>query len=434
MSEAGHLDRGLTLISELERIIIVGASLAGLSAAEALRDAGWDDHLIVVDGSDDLPSDRPPLSKQVLAGTMEPDAARQPVASRLDELDIDLRYGNPVEGASVDGGSVGDIRIKFRNDHELETDGLIIASGASPRTLPHSKRVAGVFTIRDLADSLALRAALAQGPTRVVVIGAGFIGAEVAATVRGLGIDVTMIEATAQPMERVLPGAIGSFVADLHRANGVDVRLGVGVAGLERVADGAVDGDSDADGNGERVTGVRLQDGTVIDADVVVVGIGVAPNVEWLEGSGVTIDNGVRCDAALQAASMVVAAGDVANWPNSVFGETMRVEHWDHAIESGAAAARTLLALGEGREPEPYSTVPWFWSDQYDRKIQMAGRPAATDEVVVFDGSLDDERFAVAFRRGERCTGVLGVNRPRAVVMARMKMRDSLDWSHVIGS
>jgi NADPH-dependent 2,4-dienoyl-CoA reductase/sulfur reductase-like enzyme len=214
----------------------------------------------------------------------------------------------------------------------------------------------------------------------------------------------------------VFPSELGHVFADLHRAHDVDVRLGTGVAALE--------GD-------DRVTGVRLTDGTVIAADVVVVGIGVTPTVEWLDGSGVPLGNGVHCDSTLRAAPGIVAAGDVADFHNDLFGERMRVEHWDTAIASGAAAARRLLAEASGEQPAPFSPVPWFWSDQYDRKIQMAGRPSATDEVVLLEGGYDQERFAVAFRRGDECRGVLAVNRPRAVVMAQMKMAESLSWDHV---
>lgn len=403
---------------DLERIVVVGASLAGLAAAEALRAGGFEDHLVVVDGAEELPADRPPLSKQVLAGTMAPTDARQPLADRLDELDVDLRLGNPVEGFAAD-----DLRLKFRNDHELSGDAVVVATGASPRRLGGTEGLAGVHVVRDLADALALKADLDAGPRRVVVVGAGFIGAEVAATARGLGLEVTLLEGAPAPLVRVLPTPVGEVVAQLHRDHGVDVRCGVGV-------DGLVDDGSDPT---PRVGGVRLADGEVIDADVVVVGIGVAPSVTWLEGSGLTLDDGVRCDATLAAAPGVWAAGDVARWDHPGFGETMRVEHWDHAIESGAAAARNLLAVARGDAPEPFAPIPWFWSDQYDRKIQMAGRPAPTDELVVIDGELGAERFAVAFRRGDRCTGVLAVNRPRAVVLARMKMAESLDWDHVVG-
>ncbi len=399
---------------DLERVAIVGASLAGLSAAATFRDAGWDGHLVVVDGSEQLPTDRPPLSKGVLSGDRGVDDIGQPLASRLDDLDVDLRLGQWVDGFAAD-----DLRLKLTNDDEIVADGVVIATGGSPRRLADTDGVEGIHVLRDVADSLALRRDLERiDGGRVAVVGAGFIGSEVAATCRGLGIDVTLIEAAEAPLDRAFPSEIGHRLADLHRDNGVDVRLGVGVEGVT--------------GNG-RVGGVRLTDGTTVDAEVVVVGIGVVPDTGWLDGSGVPCDNGVTCDSTLLAAPGVVAAGDVADFHNVLFGERMRVEHWDTAIAAGAAAADRLLAGARGTDGVPFAPVPWFWSDQYDVKIQMAGRPAATDEVVLIDGSYEDGRFAVAFRRGGDCRGVLAFGRPRAVVMAQMKMAESLAWDHVIG-
>ena len=175
-----------------------------------------------------------------------------------------------------------------------------------------------------------------------------------------------------------------------------------------------------------------MADGTTVDADVVVVGIGVVPSVDWLADSGLTLDDGVRCDETCLAAPGIVAAGDVASWPNPRFGEVMRVEQWENAIEQGEHAARRLLAeLGLGEHPGPFAPIPWFWSDQYDRKLQMAGRPSGDDELLIVEGSIEERRFVALFRRGDRCTGVLGVNRPRHVMQARMKMAESLDWAPV---
>jgi NADPH-dependent 2,4-dienoyl-CoA reductase/sulfur reductase-like enzyme len=228
-----------------------------------------------------------------------------------------------------------------------------------------------------------------------------------------------MIEAGPVPLGRVLPGDIGSFIAEVHREHGVDVRLGIGVDGLEADAAG-------------RVCAVRMSDGSTVEADVVVVGIGVVPSVEWLSDSGLTLDDGVRCDETCLAAPGIVAAGDVASWPNPRFGEVMRVEQWENAIEQGEHAARRLLAeLGMGESPGAFSPIPWFWSDQYDRKLQLAGRPSGADELHVVEGTIEERRFVALFRRGDRCTGVLGVNRPRHVMQARMKMAESLDWAPV---
>ncbi len=393
----------------MDPVVVVGASLAGLSAIDALRAGGHDGDVVLLESAPSLPSDRPPLSKQVLAGSMEPEAARQPLAARLDELDVEVRWGTRVD--SFDAAS---LQLRCATGTELRASGVVVATGAAPRALP-GPTLAGVHVLRTMDDCLALRADLDRGPDRVVVVGAGFIGAEVAATCRELGLEVTLLEGAPAPMVRVLPVQVGSFVADLHRAHGVDVRLGVGVEGL--------------DGADGRVRAVRLADGTSIPAEVLVVGIGVVPGTGWLEGSGVPLGNGVTCDETCLAAPGVVAAGDVAEWFNPHFGERMRVEQWEHAIEHGAAAGRRLLA-GDG-PGAPFGSVPWFWSDQYDRKLQMAGRPSATDEVHVLEGSLEEHRFAVAFRRGDRCTGVLGVNRPRHVVQARMRLAESLDWAPI---
>ncbi|MFZ4517285.1 MAG: NAD(P)/FAD-dependent oxidoreductase [Microthrixaceae bacterium] len=399
----------------MSTVAVVGASLAGLAAADTLRQGGHDGPIVVVDRSPGLPVDRPPLSKQLLAGDWEPERAHQPLANKLPDLALDLRLGLAATALDVPART-----LALSDGSSVAADAVVLAMGAAARHLP-GPRLAGVHVVRDLADCLALRADLEAQPSRVAVIGAGFIGAEVAATCRGRGLEVTMIEAAPTPMVRVLPGEIGGFVADLHRDEGVDVRLGVGVDAL-------------LDDDAGRVTGVRLVDGTVIDAEVVVVGIGVVPEVGWLEGSGLTLDNGVRCDESCLAAPGVVAAGDVASWPNPHFGEVMRVEQWEHGIEMGEAAGRRVLAgladdwTGPGA---PFGAVPWFWSDQYDRKIQMAGRPAATDELVLVEGTVEERRFAAAFRRGDRCTGVLAVNRPRHAIQARMKLQASLDWAPI---
>jgi len=387
----------------MDHIAIVGASLAGLTAAETIREGGFEGVITVVDGSAVLPSDRPPLSKQVLAGTMEPERAASPVASRLDSLGLTLRLG--VRATAL---SVADRRLTLDDGSELVADGLVIATGASPRRLDTS--LAGVHTLRDLGDSLAIRADLDAGSRRVVVIGAGFIGAEVAATCRGLGLDVTMIETQPWPLQRVFPPEIGRFIADLHSAEGVDVRLGVGVDHLEGV---------------NRVERVVLTDGAAVEADVVVAGIGVTPSVGWLDGSGLDLGNGIVCDETCAAAPGVFAAGDVACWPNPAFGgELMRVEQWENAIEQGEHVGRQLLASAARVGLAPFSSIPWFWSDQYTCKIQLAGRASHTDEFRIVEGSMDERRFVAIFGRGDICTAVLGVNRPRHVVQLRMRMAE----------
>ena len=298
-------------------------------------------------------------------------------------------------------------------------DSLVIASGASARRLPDSAGIAGVHVVRTLADSLALREELDAGPSRVAVVGAGFIGAEVASSCRKRGLDVTLVEAMPLPLERILGAEMGRVCAQVHIENGVDLRLGTGVLQLEtETVDGV-----------EKVVGVALTDGTTVAAEVLVVGIGVSLNTEWLEGSGLTLEDGVVCDNTLLAAPGVVAAGDIARYPSARFGRMLRVEHWETAIAGGEAAARRLLAEASGETPAVFDPIPWFWSDQYDRKIQLAGRPMPTDQCVVVHGSTDEFRFVALYGDGDHLTGVLGMNRPRHVVQLRAIFEEGASFS-----
>ena len=392
----------------LDHIVIVGASLAGLRAAEELRTAGHEGGITIVGDEPHRPYDRPPLSKQVLAGTKPPESTELAVASGTpDDLDLDWRLGQ-----SATGLDLAERAVLLGGGERLRFDGLVIATGASPKRLPGTDHLDGVHTLRTLDDCLEIRAALDASPRRVAVVGAGFIGAEVAATCRQRGIDVTLVEALPVPLERGLGPEMGSVVADVHRDHGVDVRLGVGVVLIE---------------GGQRVERIRLTDGAVLEIDLVVIGIGVAPNTAWLEGSGLTVDNGVVCDATCTAAPGVVAAGDVARWPNHRFDEVMRVEHWDNAIAMGTHAARSLLA---GPLAEPFTPIPWFWSDQYDRKIQLAGRAAPEDRVEVVSGSVEERRFVAFYGRNDRIVGVLGMNQPAKVMRWRTLIEEQSSWEH----
>jgi NADPH-dependent 2,4-dienoyl-CoA reductase/sulfur reductase-like enzyme len=361
-----------------------------------------------------VPYDRPPLSKQVLAGKWEPERIRLP-ATEDAALDLDLQLGRRAVALDMAGREV-----EVDSGERLAFDGLVIATGTTPRTLPGTEDLGGVHTLRTLDDCLAVRATLDATPGRVVVVGAGFIGAEVAATCHERGIEVTLLEALPVPLGRVLGDEIGGVCGEIHRDHGVDLRVGVGVDAME---------------GGERVERVRLSDGSAVDADLVVVGVGVVPTTDWLAGSGLTIDNGVLCDETCLAAPGIVAAGDVARWPNRRFDEVMRVEHWDNAIEQGAHAAKRLLAgdTDAGREMA-YEPVPWFWSDQYDAKIQLAGRSMPHDEVRVVQGSTDERRFVAAYRRGDRIIGILGFGRPRAVMDGRRLIEARASWADAISA
>lgn len=396
--------------------VIVGASLAGINAARTLRLQGHAGSIIVVDADSERPYDRPPLSKQMLTGEWEPEKILLPAGK--EDLDLEFRLG--VRAKAVDL-SARQITLEGVDGTVANTafDSLVIASGASARRLPDSAGIAGVHVVRTLADSLSLRAELDAGPSRVVVIGAGFIGAEVASSCRKRGIEVTLVEAMPLPLERILGAEMGRVCAQVHIENGVDLRLGTGVLQLEtETVDGV-----------EKVVGVALTDGTSVAAEVVVVGIGVTLNVDWLEGSGLTLDDGVVCDNTLLAAPGVVAAGDIARYPSARFGRMLRVEHWETAIAGGEAAARRLLAEANGETPAVFDPIPWFWSDQYDRKIQLAGRPMPTDTCVVVHGSTDEFRFVALYGDGDRLTGVLGMNRPRHVVQLRALFEEGASFS-----
>ena len=380
---------------KLERIAVVGASLAGLRAAESLRRLGYGGALVLVGAEKHLPYDRPPLSKELLQGRWEVDRIglrRQP----YEELEMDLRLG--VRATALDLAArelvLGDgVRELF--------DALVLATGASPRRLRGQPDLPGVHLLRTLDDALALRAALEARP-RVLVVGAGFIGAEVAASCRARGLQVTLVEPLPVPLARGLGEAMGRVCAELHRDQGVDLRCGVGVSGFQ---------------GHQRIERVTLSDGSSVEADLVVVGIGAAPETGWLEGSGLRLDDGVVCDAFCAAAPGVFAAGDVARWHNPLFGEEMRVEHWSNAAEQGSYVAERLAGTDLGAQP--FAPVPFFWSDQYGVKIQFAGRMRPDDEVRLVAGSLAERKFTALYGRAGRLSGVLAWSRPRDLAKYR---------------
>ena len=388
-----------------QKIVVVGASLAGLRAVEALRRLGYDGRLVLVGAEPHRPYDRPPLSKEVLRGAREPDRIALAKPEAFDALDLELRLGT--RAIALDPRARA---VVLEGGERLDFDGLLVATGATPRRLPGAPAIAGLYTLRTLDDCIAIRADLERGP-RVAVVGAGFIGAEVAATCRQRGLDVTLIETLPVPMATTLGIEIGEICAAAHRDQGVDLRCGVRVDGLE---------------GGDRVERVRLSDGTAVAADVIVVGIGVVPETRWLESSGLALDDGLVCDETLAAAPGIVAAGDVARWPNRLFGETMRVEHWTNAVEQGEAAAERLLA--QAGDAKPFAPVPFVWSDQYDLKIQSAGLMKPDDEVHIAHGSLADRRFVALYGRQGRLVGALGLNRVRFLMGYRRMIREGASW------
>jgi 3-phenylpropionate/trans-cinnamate dioxygenase ferredoxin reductase component len=391
-------------------IAVVGASLAGTTAAATLRNAGFRGRLVVIGAEIHAPYDRPPLSKEFLRGERTP----AQIALRDDPAiaDVEWRLGHRATSFAAATRT-----LTLDDGSSSEYDGIVIATGATPRRLSGSS-LSGVHVLRTLDDAQDLYADLNRPCARLVIVGAGFVGQEVAATCRGRGLSVVMIEPLA-PAAHVLGVSIGHMLADIHRARGVDVRLGVAVAAFE---------------GHERLQAVRLGDGTVIDADVALLGIGVTPNTDWLVGSGLTIDDGVVCDETCLAAPGVVAAGDVARWRNPRYGDLRRVEHWDNAVRQAEYVGRRLLASEVSGDMQPYSPVPWFWSDQYGLKLQLVGSTFGHDEVKIVDGSAAAERFLALYRRGDRLVAALSLANTSKLLKFRRLLEGDPSWQDALAA
>lgn len=378
----------------MRTVTVVGASLAGLYAAEALRAQGFDGELVIVGDETRRPYDRPPLSKQFLAGRIDEDA----LSLESPDGDLGARWLLGVGAADLDPE---DRAVVLADGTRIHSDGVVIATGARARSLPGTAGMGGVHVLRTLDDAVALRAEMSPG-RRLVVIGAGFIGGEVAATAQALGLHVTVVEAMRSPLAGPLGAAMGGVVSGLHEAHGVQLRCGVGVHRL--VGDG-------------RVEGVELEDGTLLPADVVLVGIGAVPNTEWLAGSLTLRGGAVECDHhGRTSVPGVVSVGDCAAWFDTRLGRHHRVEHWTGAMERPGLAVAALLGDGvESRGPQEDQPVgiPYFWSDQYDVRIQFAGHAAVADSVTVEEGSAESHCLLAVYRRGDAPVGVLGMNSPR---------------------
>jgi NADPH-dependent 2,4-dienoyl-CoA reductase/sulfur reductase-like enzyme len=399
----------------VEHLVVVGASLAGIRAVESARRAGHTGRITLVGAERHLPYDRPPLSKAFLDDTgEEPADPRYRTEEHLrDELGVELRLGSPA--TSLDTGAT---LVGIGDGSEVSYDALVVATGGAARMLPGTEHLTGVHALRTWDDALAVRSALDAG-ARTVVIGAGFIGSEVASSARKRGLSATIVETLPVPLVRSVGEDMGTACADLHREHGTDLRFGETVDGLESSADGAV-------------TGVRLGSGEVVPADLVVVGIGVSPCTEWLAGSGVELherDRGVVADATLRAADGVYAAGDVVHFPNHLFdGEVMRLEHWTTAAEQGALAAKNALDPANATE---LGTVPYFWSDWYSSRIQFVGRPAA-DEIRVVSSELGDDRFLALYRRGDRLVGTITIDRPTQIMKYKRLISKRASWAEAL--
>ncbi|MFD5746161.1 NAD(P)/FAD-dependent oxidoreductase [Streptomyces sp. NPDC127033] len=384
----------------MRSVAVVGGSLAAVHAVRALRDQGFDGRVTVIGEEPHRPYDRPPLSKRFLTAAAEPapEALLEP-----DDETLDVEWLLGTRAAHLDPAAR---EITLAGGRRLRADGFVLATGAAARALPGTTpRLPGVHTLRTLDDAVALRADLHAGPRRVVVIGAGFIGAEVASSCRELGHDVTVVEAAAWPLLPQLGTEMAAALAALHALRGTQLLCGAGVVALR---------------GRTRVESVELADGRTLPAEVVVVGIGVTPRTDWLAGSGLGVDDGVLCDAGcVTAAPHIVAVGDVARVHRPELGAPVRAEHWTSAVEQPAVAVRNLLA---GCTVDTYTERPYFWSDQYGVRVQFAGYRAPADTVRVVEGETALGDFLAVYERDGRTTAVLSANRPRPFTRLRRQL------------
>lgn len=391
----------------LRTIAIVGASLSGLRVAETLRQEGFAGCIRLVGAEDALPYDRPPLSKQFLRGEWDERRIALCSPEELAALDLELELGTQAVSLDRHGR-----HVVLADGRQVDYDAVVIATGAASWR-PLAWELGGVFDLRTLADARQIAATLAAS-RRLVVIGAGFIGCEVAASARQLGVEVDLVEALPFPLARSLGALVGAYCADLHRSHGVRAHLGVAVDGLV--------------GENGRVRAVRLASGELLETDVVIVGLGVQPVTDWLVASGLDIGDGVLCDENGRAGPGVYAVGDVARWRRA--GEPVRIEHWTNAVEQATHVGRHLLARPDGSPAggRGLTAVPYFWSDQYTAKISAFGLPAPGDEAHVLAGALGEDRFVVGYRRGDRLSGTVVVNWPRMLRVARQELSGAATW------
>ncbi|MFI0445030.1 NAD(P)/FAD-dependent oxidoreductase [Actinomadura sp. 6N118] len=368
----------------MDRVIVAGGGLAGVRAVEALRSKGYEGELTLISAERHKPYDRPPLSKAVLAGDVDDTT----VDADWDGLRCELLLGERATALRLDAGRGGTVETTAG---DLPFDGLVIATGATPITLPGD---GPQHVLRTLDDSRRLRAGLTPG-ARVVIVGAGWIGAEVATTAAKKGCEVTVVEAADTPLANAVGPEVGGLTARWYAEAGIDLRTGVKVAAIEH-------------------GGLLLADGDHVAADEVVVGVGVRPEVGWLAGSGLEIEGGVVTDASLRTARPeIVAVGDCAAWWSRRYGRRLLVEHWDTALNAPEVAAASLLGQEAG-----YDAAPYFWSEQFGKMVQYAGyHPVA--ERMVFRGDPAADKWAVCWLTGDRLDAILTVDRPRDLVQAR---------------
>jgi NADPH-dependent 2,4-dienoyl-CoA reductase/sulfur reductase-like enzyme len=391
----------------IEHLVVVGASLAGLRAVTGARTAGFTGPITLIGAERYLPYDRPPLSKAFLEAVAEPEVpTHREVAALRDDPALRMILGAPATRLDTSARTV------FVNGAAVEYEALVIATGAVPIELGETAGMAGVHTLRGIDDARAVRRALAAG-AGTVVIGAGFIGAEIAAGARARGVPVTIVEALPVPMARAVGPVAGAALARLHERNGTTLRCGVRVLGIEET------------GDRKRVL---LSDGSSVTADLVVVGVGATPATGWLHGSGVEVSDGVLCDEFLATnVPGVYAAGDVARWHNPLYGRRMRLEHWASAAEHGAIAARNAVV---SEQAVPARILPYFWSDWYGQRIQFMGIPDG--DHVHLAGDIVSGGFVALYRDHDRVVGALAIARPPAIMMLRKLVGEQADWGQAL--
>ncbi len=369
--------------------VIVGASHAGVGCAQKLRRQGWSGSIVVIGDEPHMPYHRPPLSKDYLKGVKDSDSILLASTASYEKADIELRRDVRVESIDREGH-----RILIADGTHIDYDKLILATGARARELPFAKRdFPGVFYIRNMGDVDRIRA-LSPAEGSAVIIGGGYIGLEVAATLRTSGIKVTVLEAMDRVLQRVTSEPVSTFFTRIHREEGVDIREGCQVSGLV--------------GN-DRVEAVELVSGELIEADLVIIGIGVIPNTELAESAGLRVDNGICVDAFNQTEDPdIYAIGDCANFVHERYQRQMRLESVQNANDQGMAAAKSIVG-----EPEPYDALPWFWSDQYDVKLQIAGLAEGHDEIIVRGEPETGRTMSVFYLRNKKLLAVDAMNSPR---------------------
>ncbi|MDT0276352.1 NAD(P)/FAD-dependent oxidoreductase [Blastococcus goldschmidtiae] len=391
----------------MRHVAIVGASLAGVHAAEALRERGFEGEITLVDREASLPYDKPPLSKNALLD--DGVDAELPLRPRAwyDEHQIGLRLGQGVVGLDTAART-----LHLNGGDAVGYDGLVLATGSAARPLPvPCGDPSRIHRLRTLEDARRLRADLLPG-RHLVVVGGGFIGLEVAATARRLGLDVTVVETAATLLNRAFGPQVGGWIRQVHERNGVEIRCAVALQEISSHGDGFT---------------LRFAEGPTLSADVVVGGVGAVPQTDWLEGSGVDLGNGVRCASDLSTnVPSVVAAGDIAYWHNALFSEDMRVEHWTNAVEQGRHAAGTLLG-----DREAHQSVPYFWTDQHDAKVRFVGRADAADDLVIEEPKPD--ALVALYGRNGVLRGAVCVRTPRRLAEYREAIRNRTPWEEVAG-